>query len=62
MRKYNDIDKEKNNEKNMKTFCMTLMKKNQTVFQNSLFRNVLFKKICEKIQNKNETIIVQNIT
>lgn len=60
MRNYNDID---NNDtiKNMKTFCKTLLKNDQTIFQNFLFRDDLFKRICEKIRNKNETIIVQNI-
>lgn len=61
MREYDDIDEEKNNEKNMKALCMILLKKNQTVFQDFLFRNDLFKKTCEKIRNKNESIIVQDI-
>ena len=45
-----------------KTVCHTLLEKKQTVPQGSLFRNDLFEKTCEKIQNRNEARVVQDIT
>lgn len=62
MREYDDIDEEEDNGKDMKALCMTLLKRDQTVSQDSLFRNDLFKKTCEKVRNRNEAIIVQDIT
>ena len=52
---------ENNISQNMKNFCNILMKKKQFVFQNSLFRKNIFKKIYRKIKNRNETKIIQNI-
>ena len=40
-------------------FCWKIIKRFFKIF---LFRDDLFKKTCEKIRNKNETIIVQNTT
>ena len=57
MRKFDDDDISKN----ITDFCCILLKMKQTVFQNSLFRDDLFKKICRKIQNKNEIMIIRNI-
>ena len=45
-----------------KTLCQTLLEKEQTVPQGSLFRDDLFEKTCEKIQNRNEARVVQDVT
>lgn len=42
-------------------FCQILLKKEQTISQNTLFRDNLFDKICRKIQNRNEIMIIRNI-
>ncbi|ELR01981.1 hypothetical protein GMDG_05150 [Pseudogymnoascus destructans 20631-21] len=44
-----------------KSLCRTLLENEQTVPQESLFRDDLFEKACEKIQNKNEARVVQDI-
>lgn len=62
MREYDDIDDNDDKGKNMKTLCKTLLERDQTVPQDSLFRDDLFKKTCEKIRNRYEAIIVQDIT
>lgn len=62
MREHDDIDDAENNRQAMKTLCKILLETDQTVPQNSLFRDDLFEKICEKIRNRNEAIIVQDIT
>ena len=63
MRDYDGIDDDaENNGQTLKTLCKTLLETDQTVPQDSLFRDDLFKKICEKIRNRNEAIIVQDIT
>ena len=61
MRDYNDIDDD-NTGKNMKLHCKTLLKNDQTIPQDSLFRDDLFRRTCEKIRNRNEAIVVQDIT
>jgi hypothetical protein len=45
-----------------KSLCQTIFKKKQTVPQDSLFRNDLFNKTCEKIQDRNKARVVQDIT
>lgn len=45
-----------------KSLCRTIFKKEQTVPQDSLFRDDLFDKTCEKIQDRNEARVVQDIT
>lgn len=45
MREFND----NNISENIKTFCKNLLKTKQTFSQNTLFRDDLFKKTCEKI-------------
>ncbi|ELR08217.1 hypothetical protein VC83_08021 [Pseudogymnoascus destructans] len=44
-----------------KSLCQTLLENEQTVPQESLFRDDLFEKACEKIQNRNEARVVQDI-
>ncbi|OBT69336.1 hypothetical protein VE03_01031 [Pseudogymnoascus sp. 23342-1-I1] len=44
-----------------KSLCRTLLEKEQTVPQESLFRDDLFENFCEKIQNRNEARVVQDI-
>ena len=61
MYEYDDLDGD-NKEENMKTLCKTLLERDQTHPQDSLFRDDLFKKTCEKVRNRNEAIIVQDIT
>ena len=62
MREYDDIDDNDDKGKDMKTLCKTLLEKDQMVPQDSLFRDDLFKKTCEKVRNRNEAIVVQDIT
>ena len=66
MREYDDIDDDDDDDddevKNMKTLCKALLERDQTVPQDSLFRDDLFKKTCEKVRNRNEAIVVQDIT
>ena len=45
-----------------KSLCRKLLEKEQTVPQNSLFRKDLFDKTCQKIQDRNEARVVQDIT
>jgi hypothetical protein len=45
-----------------KSLCRTIFEKEQTVPQESLFRDDLFDKTCEKIQDRNEARVVQDIT
>ena len=64
MREYDDSVDDDDDErgKNMKTFCKNLLERAQTTPQESLFRDDLFKKTCEKVRNRNEAIVVQDIT
>jgi len=45
-----------------KTLCGTLLKKKQTVPEDTLFRNDIFESTCQKIQNRNEARVIQDIT
>jgi len=45
-----------------KILCQTIFKKEQIVPQESLFRDDIFDKTCEKIQDRNEARVVQDIT
>lgn len=61
MREYDDADDDSKGE-NMKTLCKTLLEGDQALPQDSLFRDDLFSKTCEKIRNRNEAMVIQNIT
>ncbi len=58
MREFDDDDIPKN----VKVLYQTLLEMEQTVPQDSLFRDDLFKKTCRKIQDRNEAMIIQDIT
>ena len=45
-----------------KSVCRTLLESNQTVPQDSLFRDDLFKAVCRKIRNRNEAMVIQDAT
>jgi hypothetical protein len=45
-----------------KSLCRILLEKEQTVPQDSLFRDDVFNKACRKIQDRNEARVVQDIT
>jgi hypothetical protein len=45
-----------------KSLCRILLEKEQTVPQDSLFRDDVFEKACRKIQDRNEARVVQDIT
>jgi len=47
--------------KNVRDLCRTLLDTKQTVSQNLLFRDNLFKKTCRNIQDRNETIVIWDI-
>ncbi len=53
MREHDDIDDDNKGE-DMKTLCKNLLERDQTLPQDSLFGDDLFKKTCEKVRNKNE--------
>ncbi|KAL8960216.1 MAG: hypothetical protein Q9193_003042 [Seirophora villosa] len=61
MREANDIDDGAKGE-DMKKFCNTLLGRHQKLPQDTLFRDDLFKKTCEKVRNRNEAVVVQDIT
>lgn len=61
MREYDDSDNDEK-AKDMKTLCKTLLERDQTIPQDSLFRDDLFKRTCEKVRNRNEAMVVQDIT
>ncbi|KAI4168092.1 MAG: hypothetical protein LQ343_006663 [Gyalolechia ehrenbergii] len=44
-----------------KKMCRTLLQKEQTVPDNSLFRDDVFKKTCRKLKDRNEARVVQDI-
>lgn len=45
-----------------KDLCRTLLESDQTVPQDSLFRDDLFGKVCQKVQDRNKAMIIQDIT
>ena len=57
MREYDDVDDDNKGE-NMKILCKTLLERDQALRQDSLFRDDLFKKTCEKIRNRNEAMVI----
>ena len=46
----------------VKDLCRILLEKDQIVPQDSLFRDDLFAKVCQKVQDRNEAMIIQDIT
>jgi hypothetical protein len=57
MREFDDDDIPED----IKTLCKTLLETAQTLPQDSLFRDDLFKKTCEKIRNRNEAMVIRDI-
>jgi len=57
MREFDDDDIPED----IKTFCKNLLETAQTLPQDSLFRDDLFKKTCEKIRNRNEAMVIRDI-
>jgi hypothetical protein len=49
-------------EKASSDLCQTLLYSKQTYPQNSLFRDDLFKTTCRKIRNRNESMVVRDIS
>ena len=47
--------------KNVKDLCQALLETEQTVPQDSLFRDDLFKKTCRDIQDRNEAMVIRDI-
>lgn len=45
-----------------KTLCKSLLEKNQTVPECSLFRDDIFESTCQKIHNRNEARVIQDIS
>ncbi|MCJ1385854.1 hypothetical protein MMC17_008978, partial [Xylographa soralifera] len=58
MREFDDDDIPKN----MEDLCQTLLKEEQPVPLDSLFRRDIFKKTCRKIEDRNEARVIQNIS
>ncbi|OQU96367.1 hypothetical protein CLAIMM_02461 isoform 1 [Cladophialophora immunda] len=46
----------------IKDLCLQLLEKDQTVPQNTLFRDDLFSRLCGKIREGNEAMIIQDVT
>jgi len=57
MREFDD----NNIPKDMEDLCQMLLKKEQTVSQDSLFRKDIFKKTSQKIEDQNEARVIQDI-
>ncbi|MCJ1345114.1 hypothetical protein MMC31_003319 [Peltigera leucophlebia] len=47
--------------KNIKDLCQTLLERDQTVPQDSLFRDDLFRRTCREIDDRNEAKVIQDI-
>ena len=47
---------------NVKDLCRPLLERDQTIPQDSLFREDLFAKVCQKVQDRNEAMVIQDIT
>ena len=45
-----------------KSLCRTLLEREPEVPQDSLFRDDLFHKTCQKVRDRNEAMVVQDIT
>jgi len=58
MREFDDDDIPKN----VKNICQTLLETVQKVPQDSLFRDDLFKRTCREIEDRNEAMIIQDVT
>ena len=65
MREYSDTGSDNGGTRDKaahaETYCRSLMETEQTVPQDSLFRDDRFKKICIKIEGRNEAIVLQDI-
>ena len=46
---------------NITILCKNLLESDQKFPQDTLFRNDLFKKTCEKIRNRNETMVIRDV-
>ncbi len=57
MREFDDD----NISENIKNLCKNLLETAQTLPQDSLFRDDLFKKTCEKMRNRNEAMVIRDI-
>jgi len=57
MREFDDDDVSEN----IKNLCKNLLETAQTLPQDSLFRDDLFKKTCEKVRNRNEAMVIRDI-
>ncbi len=57
MREFDDDDIPEN----IKILCKNLLGAAQALPQDSLFRDDLFKKTCEKIRNRNEAMVIRDI-
>ncbi len=60
MREFGDDDDD-DIPKNVRDLCRTLLETEQMVPPDSLFRDGLFKRTCRKIQDRNETMVIQDI-
>ncbi len=58
MREFDDDDVPKK----IKDSCQKLLERDQIVPRDSLFRDDLFKKTCRKIEDRNEALIIQDVT
>ena len=45
-----------------KTLCQTLLNADQTMFHDFLFNDNLFKRICQRVRNKNEVKIIRDLS
>jgi len=58
MREFDDDDIPKN----IKKICQTLLETGQRVPQDSLFRDDLFRRTCREIEDRNEAMVIQDVT
>ncbi len=59
---YMDDDDKVATTKECKALCQTLLNTDQTVPHDSLFNDDLFKRVCQRVRNKNEARIVRDLS
>lgn len=59
---YMDDDDKVAPSKECKAMCQTLLDADQTVPQDSLFNDNLFKRVCQRVRNKNEARVIRDLT
>jgi len=59
---YMDDDDKVATTKECKALCQTLLNTDQTVPYDSLFNDDLFKRVCQRVRNKNEARVIRDLS